>query len=164
MDKIERALNSQVVTVFKDTVVSINGPLTTGDTLAKELGYGSRAALQQAIYRDNCPVTVFPLPHRHKKFALYEDVVNWLVQQRVSNCNVELVGSVSPSVSLKAFVELHGCLLHGAEIISLLGLPDLAVPREQAQEGMIPFPVFRMDGRRKKLFALSVEAFSVVSG
>ncbi|MET0116426.1 MAG: hypothetical protein ABW090_03275 [Sedimenticola sp.] len=58
------------------------GPVLTGNSLRKALGYPSLEALRQAVARDKVPVPVFSVPNRRGKFALSKDVAQWLAEQR----------------------------------------------------------------------------------
>lgn len=53
-------------------------PVLGGDDLQAALGYPSREAFRQALFRDAVPVPVFSLPRRRGKFALVKDVASWL--------------------------------------------------------------------------------------
>lgn len=59
-----------------------HGPLMTGDSLEKALGYISKAAWRQSLVRKTVPVPVFKLEHRRGKYALTKDVAAYLAQQR----------------------------------------------------------------------------------
>jgi hypothetical protein len=58
-----------------------NGPLMGGDTLRVALGFGSMAALRQALSRNRLSIHVFTPPMRRGKFALTADVAHWLASQ-----------------------------------------------------------------------------------
>ncbi|MCU7875281.1 MAG: hypothetical protein KZQ84_00525 [Candidatus Thiodiazotropha sp. (ex Lucinoma borealis)] len=58
------------------------GPMVTGDSLRKVLGYPSMEALRQAISRGKAPVPIFKLPNRRGKFALVKDIAHWLAKHR----------------------------------------------------------------------------------
>lgn len=60
------------------------GPILTGHSLRKSLGYTSMDAMRQAVARDTVPVPIFPLKNRRGKFALAKDVANWLAEERNS--------------------------------------------------------------------------------
>lgn len=55
-----------------------HGPLIGGGDLTKVLGYKSQEAFRQALRRGTLPVTVFELEGRRGKFALTDDIENWL--------------------------------------------------------------------------------------
>lgn len=71
---LEKALEADLLREY--------GPLLTGNSLRKALGYPSLEALRQAVARDKVPVPVFSLPNRRGKFALSKDVATWLADQR----------------------------------------------------------------------------------
>lgn len=68
--------------VLERDLLAQYGPMLTGDTLRKALGYPSMDALRQALSRGTVPVPVFPLKNRRGKFALVKDVASWLARQR----------------------------------------------------------------------------------
>lgn len=145
-------------------MTTIHGPLLAGDTLVKALGYSSSEALRQAAFRNTVPVTLMDLPTRKLKFALSAEVALWLVQQRTVNCEKPFGFVIDPvklrSDSLKLFILNRGYLLDENDLMDLSGVTsrnDLIV---QDGLGRSPFGVFRIDNRRNKLFALSIEAFS----
>lgn len=57
------------------------GPILSGESLRRALGYPSMAAMRQAVLRGTVPVPIFPLQHRRGKFALVKDVAMWLAEQ-----------------------------------------------------------------------------------
>lgn len=71
---LEKALEADLLREY--------GPLLTGNSLCKALGYPSLEALRQAVARHKVPVPVFSLPNRRGKFALSKDVATWLADQR----------------------------------------------------------------------------------
>ncbi len=142
----------------------IHGPLLAGDVLVKALGYSSSEALRQSAFRDTLPVALMGLPERSLKFALSAEVAGWLIGQRINHGDkpFEFAGSSVETLSnqLKMFVLEHGYLLHERDLISLLGVQEKndVIRRHLLDE--LPFGLFRIDKRQKKLFALSIEAFS----
>jgi hypothetical protein len=54
------------------------GPLIGGLELAKVLNFKNMAAFRQALRRGRLPIRVFDLPGRKGKFALTQDLINWL--------------------------------------------------------------------------------------
>lgn len=60
------------------------GPLLTGDSLRRSLGYPSMSALHQAAARGMVQVPIFKLKDRRGKFALSKDVAKWLAEERNS--------------------------------------------------------------------------------
>lgn len=59
-------------------LVAAYGPLLSGASLAKALGYPSTEAFRQAASRGRLPVPVFALPHRRGRFARAADIARWL--------------------------------------------------------------------------------------
>jgi len=58
------------------------GPVLSGESLRRALGYSSMESLRQALSRRTVPVPVFPLENRRGQFALTRDVARWLANQR----------------------------------------------------------------------------------
>jgi len=58
------------------------GPILSGETLQRSLGFRSIESLRQAISRGTVGVPVFPLEHRRGKYALAKDVARWLAEKR----------------------------------------------------------------------------------
>lgn len=145
-------------------MTTIHGPLLAGDLLVNALGYNSSQALRQAVFRNTVPVTLFAIPERKFKYALSAEVAEWLVQQRIDNCERVLhfdeEAILSKSPLLKLFALDHGYLLQESKLLNLMGLTerDQLVARYEA--GELPFGLFRIDNRQTKLFALSLEAFT----
>lgn len=145
-------------------MTTIHGPLLAGDLLVNALGYNSSQALRQAAFRKMAPVTLFAIPERKFKYALSAEVAEWVVQQRVDNCEQVLrfdeEAILSKSPLLKLFALDHGYLLHESKLLKLIGLTerDQIVAMYKARE--LPFGLFRIDNRQTKLFALSLEAFT----
>jgi len=145
-------------------MTTIHGPLLAGDVLVNALGYGSSEALRQASFRNTVPVTLMDLPARKFKFALSAEVAQWLVQQREAHCEkpfeIALNTVESSSNPLKLFILERGYLLNEADLLELLGLTERNDLIRKDKLGELPFGLFRIDTRRKKLFVLSIEAFS----
>ncbi|QNN76831.1 hypothetical protein IAE60_12875 [Pseudoxanthomonas mexicana] len=57
------------------------GPLIGQEELWRALGYSSLDAFRQAQLRGTVPVRVFAVENRRGKFALAQDVANWLAHQ-----------------------------------------------------------------------------------
>lgn len=145
-------------------MTTIHGPLLAGDVLVKTLGYSSSEALRQASCRNTVPVTLMDLPTRKLKFALSAEVAIWLIRQRTDNCEKPFEFSLDNVASLsdpmKLFILTRGYLLGETDLIDLLSVKtknDLIV---QDKLGQLPFGLFKIDNRRSKHFALSIEAFN----
>lgn len=141
----------------------IQGPLFAGDVLFHTLGYGSGAAMRKAHSRGTVPVTLMELHHRKLRFALSDEIAGWLIEQRLKNSNTPLDIPINygetPSDELKLFIIEHGYLVHEAQLIKLTKVVDKAALLKAKESGMIPFPMFCIDNRQTKLFALGVEVF-----
>lgn len=59
-------------------------PIISGEDLVKAMGYRSIHSLRKHIYEDTFPIDVFPIPSRRGKFALVQDVAQWLAEQKVA--------------------------------------------------------------------------------
>lgn len=145
-------------------MTTIHGPLLAADVLVKTLGYCTSEALRQASYRSMVPVSLMDLPTRKFKFALSAEVAIWLIRQRTDNCEkpfeFALDNVASLSDPMKLFILTRGYLLDETDLIDLLNVKtknDLIV---QDKLGQLPFGLFKIDNRRSKLFALSIEAFN----
>lgn len=145
-------------------ITTIHGPLLAGDLLVNALGYSSSLALRQAAFRKMAPVTLFAIPERKFKYALSAEVAEWLIQQRVDNCERDLhfdeEAILSKSPLLKLFGLDHGYLLHESKLLKLTGLSDRDQLVAMYEAGALPFGLFRIDNRQTKLFSLSLEAFT----
>lgn len=145
-------------------MTTIHGPLLAGDVLVKSLGYSSSEALRQASCRNTVPVTLMDLPTRKLKFALSAEVALWLVCQRKINSEKpfdfasDIIESMSDS--LKLFILNRSYLLDENDLMNLLGVDTRNDLIAQDKLGKLPFGLFKIDNRRNKLFALSIEAFS----
>lgn len=58
------------------------GPMVSGNSLWKILGYPSMGAFRQAVFRNAVGIPLFTLPKRRGKFALVKDIAEWLAEQR----------------------------------------------------------------------------------
>ncbi len=138
------------------------GPLLEGELLAKTLGFKSKNAMRLAIQRDLFPVVLMALPHRHRKFALAEEVIAWLLDQRIGSCSREInfdsrILKRMTKLRRELYFKQFGYLLHEEDLIELLGLRSVKMLRKDYQEGRLPLPIFKINNRRGKLFCLLVE-------
>jgi hypothetical protein len=135
-------------------MMGIYGPLVTKDNLWRILGYTSSTALRMAVSRNTSPVLVFGLPHRHNKFALCMEIAKWLLEQRLKNCEsaLQFIDEVP-----KGLLRNYGVVLHEKDIMMLLKLENRDELRDRSVMGTLPFPVFTIDHRQTKLFALTCE-------
>lgn len=71
---------------YRDHLISqltqLHGPLLSGDSLYRSLGFPSGHAFRQARRRGLLPIHTFFLPARRGHFALTTDVACWLCKQR----------------------------------------------------------------------------------
>jgi hypothetical protein len=77
-----KSKNSCLAQELEKDLLNLYGPILTGDSLRKALGYRSMDALRQAVARKTVPVLIFSLENRRGKFALAKDVATWLATQR----------------------------------------------------------------------------------
>jgi hypothetical protein len=63
-------------------LIERHGAVLGSRALARELGYPSASAFQQALVRNTVPFTVFKLPNRRGHFALTIEVARWLSKVR----------------------------------------------------------------------------------
>jgi hypothetical protein len=76
------------------------GPIVSGETLRRLLGYKTEVSFRMARYRGTLPVPVFRIEHRTGLFALTEDIEAWLVSVRVrSRVDPPLQKCTFPAVS-----------------------------------------------------------------
>ncbi len=143
----------------------VNGPLLAGDQLSHTLGYGSGAAMRKANSRGTTPVTLMELPHRKLRFALSDLVAGWLIEQRMKHSDLPIRIPVEygkePSSEFKLFLIENGYLLHEKQVLKCLNIHSREALLELHSSGACPIPLFRIDGRQTKLFALSAEAFEI---
>lgn len=57
------------------------GPLMGGEALAKALGCPTTAALRQSLSRGPTPIKLFKIEGRRGRFALTQDVAEWISRQ-----------------------------------------------------------------------------------
>lgn len=119
-----------------------------------DTSYPSSTALRMAVCRKTSPVTVFSFPHRHNKFALSLEIAKWLLKQRLKNCAhpLQFVAEVP-----KALLRDYGVVLHERDIIEIMGVDNRDQLREYFLKDVLPFPIFTIDHRQTKLFALACE-------
>lgn len=68
---------------FSERLHSQHGPLMTGSSLWRALGYKSSASFRQAKVRNTVCIRVFNLPGRRGIYAFTKDVAAWL--ERLEN-------------------------------------------------------------------------------
>lgn len=143
---------------FEDSLIAlmyqVHGPLVAKDHLWRELGYSSSVALRMAVNRGTIPVALMELPHRHGKFGLTEEIARWLLSQRIQNSRAPF------KLSLESYREtrsIQSVLLHEKDLLGLLQLKTRSQLLDADKKHEIPFPVFTIDQRQTKLFALACE-------
>ncbi len=67
------------------TLTRLYGPLLASRDLWRVLGYASPAAFRQARTRNGLPVPEFEIEGRRGRFALTQEVADWLVRQRLGS-------------------------------------------------------------------------------
>lgn len=143
---------------FEDSLITlmyqVHGPLVAKDHLWRELGYNSSVALRMAVNRGTLPVTLMELPHRHGKFGLTEEIAKWLLSQRTKNSRSPLEQAVTNFGENRP---IHGVLLHEKDLLEILQLETRSQLLDADKKDRIPFPVFTIDQRQTKLFALVSE-------
>lgn len=73
----------KLIALTEQIATSLNteyGPMIGGKNLYKVLGYVSPGAFRQAVYKQTVPVEVFAIENRRGKFALTQDVANWIAK------------------------------------------------------------------------------------
>ncbi len=81
----EENLECELQQQLEDDLFKLHGPIMTGESLYKALGYISSAAFRQALVRNTVAVPIFRLEHRRGKFALSKDVAHFLAERRNSS-------------------------------------------------------------------------------
>jgi len=76
--------NNALAEALEKDLLGQYGPMLTGDSLKKALGYPTMDALRQAMFRGTVPVPIFRLKNRRGSFALVKDVASWLAKERNS--------------------------------------------------------------------------------
>lgn len=61
-----------------EPLLQTHGPLMGGRHLWRALGYPTAQAFSKAVERNTVPIATFRIPHRRGRFALTNDVVQWL--------------------------------------------------------------------------------------
>lgn len=69
-------------------LLTLHGPMMTGTSLYRALGYHTSDSFRQAIYKQTLPIAVFSIPKRRGKFALTKDVATWIALQRFNPISI----------------------------------------------------------------------------
>ena len=67
------------------SLTSRYGPLLSSRDLWQVLGFPIPAAYRQALARDRIPVPLFEIEGRRGRFALTQEVAQWLAEERMKN-------------------------------------------------------------------------------
>lgn len=73
---------NQLMQVLGKSLYEMYGPLVTSRDLWKILGFPTPTAYRQARARGRLPIKEFTLEGRRGHFALTQDVIHWLAEQR----------------------------------------------------------------------------------
>lgn len=65
------------------SLIARYGPLLSSRDLWQVLGYPSPAAYRQAMLRQRIPVPLFAIEGRRGRFALAQEIAQWLAEQRL---------------------------------------------------------------------------------
>lgn len=63
-------------------LMALFGPVIGGEDLHKVLGYKTGAAFRLAFKQGDINLSIFKIDKRRGKFALTEDIVAWLIEQK----------------------------------------------------------------------------------
>ena len=107
------------------------------------------------------PITAVELPGRQAKFGLSEEIGPWLVEQCIKHCSTKLAIDTEALAQvtedrLKSYMQSYGILLHESDIVDVLG-SDITLSDLKRAETFTPFPIFQIDNRQTKRFALLLE-------
>jgi hypothetical protein len=67
---------------LREVMLQEYGPLMGGEDLRRALGYRTWSAFARAVRAEALLVKVFEIPGRRGRFALTQEVAEWLVQLR----------------------------------------------------------------------------------
>lgn len=79
---------------IKQDLIEQHGMLLFGKALHQVLGFTNGDAFRQALKRGKLPVAVFELEGKRGRYALAEDIANWLAFRRMSVSEHEKRGGV----------------------------------------------------------------------
>ena len=74
LSELEKALEGDLLKLY--------GPVLSGESLIKSLGYVSKGAFRQSITRKTVPVHIFRMEGRRGYYALTKDVSKYLAKAR----------------------------------------------------------------------------------
>ena len=81
----EKIEEKKLAADLEKDLLALYGPIVTGETLIKALGYVSKAAFRQSLVRKTVPVPVFELDNRRGKYALSKDIAVYLAKKRCTS-------------------------------------------------------------------------------
>jgi len=67
---------------LEEDLLKLHGPVLTGETLIRSLGYISKDAFRQSIVRKTVPIQVFRMENRRGYYGLTKDVAKYLAKAR----------------------------------------------------------------------------------
>jgi len=85
--EITENYSKELAAELEDDLLRVYGPILSGDSLRKALGFPTLNAMYQAMYRGTMPVPTFRPKNRRGSCALAKDVANWLASER-ANANL----------------------------------------------------------------------------
>ncbi|QHJ09967.1 hypothetical protein FX988_00176 [Paraglaciecola mesophila] len=85
MSKLEKTQKErELAQRIKKDLIEQHGMLVFGKTLYQVLGFTNGDAFRQAFKRGKLPVAVFELEGKRGRYALAEDIANWLASRRMT--------------------------------------------------------------------------------
>tara|TARA_R110002072_G_scaffold33030_9_gene100268 strand:+ start:20034 stop:20333 length:300 start_codon:yes stop_codon:yes gene_type:complete len=69
---------------LEQDLLATYGPMLSGESLWKSLGYSSADAFRQAASRKKVPIPIFSITHRRGKYALTKEVARWIAMRRLN--------------------------------------------------------------------------------
>jgi hypothetical protein len=88
MDKVgpQRDIN-ELRCQLEEDLLKLYGPVLTGESLFRSLGYVSKDAFKQSMSRKTVPVQLFAMQNKRGKYALTSDVARYLAEQFQKSVN-----------------------------------------------------------------------------
>ncbi len=68
--------------MLEEDLLKLHGPVLTGESLTRSLGYVSKDAFRQSIARETVPVPIFKMEGRRGYYALTKEVAKYLAKAR----------------------------------------------------------------------------------
>ncbi|KPJ87789.1 MAG: hypothetical protein AMJ53_17625 [Gammaproteobacteria bacterium SG8_11] len=82
--KITETHGEELAAELEEDLLRLYGPILSGESLRKALGFPTLNAMYQAMYRGTMPVPTFRPKNRRGSCALAKDVAIWLAQERAN--------------------------------------------------------------------------------